>query len=154
MSKFQLPQLPASCFGICVNVIEEEFEGRIEKFDLNTHWFKENRKPRKYTSVNKRKGLNRDTLRAGISDAAPGSRERIEALAAFYASNMPQYDSHERAKMNGQFIDDNDCVSPFDQTIEETADLMAAIVCGAERKLAGDKVFSKSRKPMNTNNMD
>jgi hypothetical protein len=157
MSKFQLPQLPASCFGICVSTFEDDFDGRIEKFDGEIIWFKDKKKERKTVSVagNYRRSELADTLKPHVSTAAPGSKERIAALQAFYADHMPEYDSHQRAILNGKIIDDSTCVSPFSQTIEEMADALIAKADAINRKMNGDtKVYSKSRKPMNTKNMD
>lgn len=107
MKSFQLPALPASCFGLALNTITEDFEGKREHFDKGVIWFAD-KKTKKSKPISEEFSDNiADTLHPVVADkrkAPPGSAERIAALADFYSGGWE--------------------VSAFEKTDEEIADQM------------------------------
>ncbi len=91
MKNFQLPSLPDSCFGLSLGTTLEEFDGKMEKFDNRVLWFGDygegSRGGGKSDENEVEEVVNNlaDTLHPVVSSAAPGSKERIEAMKEFYA---------------------------------------------------------------------
>lgn len=110
MKSFQLPSLPASCFGLSLGTTLEEFDGKMEKFDNRVLWFGdygEGSRGGGKIEEEAEEVLNNsaDRLHPVVSSAAPGSKERIEAMKEFYAGGESE--------------------SAFEITDEEIADRLA-----------------------------
>jgi len=104
MKTFELPALPASCFGLAITGKFDFYSDGSEKI----LWIKDEKEETKDEEVVK--SLH-DTLHPVVSTAAPGSPERIEALREFVAGIKPEATLEEAE-------------SPFDITDEEISSRM------------------------------
>jgi len=114
MKTFELPSLPASCFGLSLGTTLEEFDGKMEKFDNRVLWFGdygEGSRGGGKKTVEEVVKTSADTLSPVVSDAAPGSAERIEALREFYSGGEMLESAFE--------ISDDDIAARLAHTLEK-----------------------------------